>query len=49
MMSLNMLVQGGDAFDYTGAYFWRWFQEAGFKRYKVMHLKGSCSAAIAYK
>jgi precorrin-6B methylase 2 len=49
MMSLNMLVQGGDAFDYTGADFWSWCQEAGFKRYEVLHLAGPYSAAIAYK
>ncbi len=49
MMSLNMLVQGGDAFDYTGADFWNWCQEAGFKRYEVLHLTGPYSAAIAYK
>jgi O-methyltransferase domain/Dimerisation domain len=49
MMSLNMLVQGGDAFDYSGADFWSWCQEAGFKRYEVLHLIGPGSAAIAYK
>jgi O-methyltransferase domain/Dimerisation domain len=49
MMLLNMLVQGGDAFDYTGADFWSWCQEAGFKRYEVLHLAGPGSAAIAYK
>jgi hypothetical protein len=49
MMSLNMLIEFGDAFDYTGADFWNWCQEAGFKRYEVLHLAGSCSAAIAYK
>lgn len=49
MMSLNMLIEFGDAFDFTGADFWEWCQEAGFKRYEVMHLAGPCSAAIAYK
>jgi hypothetical protein len=49
MMSLNMLIEFGDAFDYTGADFWSWCQEAGFKRYEVLHLAGPCSAAIAYK
>jgi hypothetical protein len=49
MMSLNMLIEFGDAFDFTGADFWEWCQEAGFKRYEIMHLAGSCSAAIAYK
>lgn len=49
MMSLNMLIEFGDAFDFTGADFWSWCKEAGFSRYEVMHLAGPCSAAIAYK
>lgn len=49
MMSLHMLIEFGDAFDFTGADFWGWCQEAGFKRYEIMHLLGPCSAAIAYK
>jgi predicted O-methyltransferase YrrM len=49
MMSLNMLIEFGDAFDFTGADFWEWCREVGFKRYEIMHLQGPCSAAIAYK
>lgn len=49
MMSLNMLIEFGDAFDFTGADFWAWCREAGFERYEVLHLAGPCSAAIAYK
>jgi hypothetical protein len=49
MMSLNMLIEFGDAFDFSGADFWGWCKEAGFKRYEVLHLAGPCSAAIAYK
>ncbi len=49
MMSLNMLIEFGDAFDFTGAEFWSWCREAGFKRYEIVHLAGPCSAAIAYK
>lgn len=49
MMSLNMLIEFGDAFDFTGADFWSWCKQAGFSRYEVMHLAGPCSAAIAYK
>ncbi len=49
MMSLNMLIEFGDAFDFTGADFWGWCREAGFKRHEVLHLSGPCSAAIAYK
>jgi O-methyltransferase domain/Dimerisation domain len=49
LMSLNMLIEFGDAFDYTGADFDGWCREAGFKRTEVMGLAGPSSAAIAYK
>jgi hypothetical protein len=49
LMSLNMLIENGDAFDYTGADFKHWCSEAGFKRFEVIHLGGSSSAAVAYK
>ena len=49
MMSLNMLIEFGDAFDYTGADFTRWCLEAGFRRTEVLKLEGPSSAAIAYK
>lgn len=49
MMSLNMLIEFGDAFDFTGQDFWGWCREAGFSRYEVLNLAGPCSAAIAYK
>jgi hypothetical protein len=49
LMSLNMLIEFGDAFDFSGADFWQWSKEAGFDRYEVLHLAGPCSAAIAYK
>jgi predicted O-methyltransferase YrrM len=49
LMSLNMLIEFGDAFDFTGADFWSWCKEAGFERYEVLPLAGPCSAAIAYK
>jgi alkyl hydroperoxide reductase subunit AhpC len=49
LMSLNMLIENGDAFDYTGADFRKWCGEAGFKRFGVIHLGGSSSAAVAYK
>ncbi len=48
-MSLNMLIEFGDAFDYTGADFAGWCREAGFRRTEVLHLNGPCSAAIAWK
>ncbi len=49
LMSLNMLIEFGDAFDYSGADFAKWCGEAGFKRFEVIHLAGASSAAIAYK
>src|SRR5260221_8092694 len=49
LMSLNMLIEFGDAFDYSGADFRKWCAEAGFKRFEVIHLAGPSSAAIAYK
>ena len=49
MMSLNMLIEFGDAFDYSGADFRKWCGEAGFTRVEVMHLTGPSSAAVAYK
>ena len=49
MMSLNMLVETGDGFDYTGADFTDWCKEAGFARCETLHLAGPSSAAIAYK
>jgi hypothetical protein len=48
-MSLNMLIEFGDAFDFTGADFTAWCKEAGFSRFEVLPLAGPSSAAIAYK
>jgi O-methyltransferase domain/Dimerisation domain len=49
LMSLNMLIEFGDAFDYTGADFRGWCTEVGFKRFEFISLAGAASAAIAYK
>lgn len=49
LMSLNMLIEFGDAFDFSGADFRKWCGEAGFKRFEVIHLAGPSSAAVAYK
>lgn len=49
LMSLNMLIEFGDAFDFTAADFRGWCEEAGFRKFDVLHLAGPCSAAIAYK
>lgn len=49
MMSLNMLIEFGDAFDFTGADFRAWCEEVGFSRVDIVPLGGPASAAIAYK
>jgi O-methyltransferase/methyltransferase family protein len=49
MMSLNMLVEFGDAFDFTMADFSGWCREAGFKKFEMIPLTGPASAGVAYK
>ena len=49
MMSLNMLIEVGDGFDYTAAQFDDWAKEAGFQKTTLLPLTGPTSAAIAYK
>jgi alkyl hydroperoxide reductase subunit AhpC len=49
LMSLNMLIEFGDAFDYSGADFRKWCREVGFDRFDTIHLAGPSSAAVAYK
>lgn len=49
MMSLNMLIEFGDAFDYTGADFAGWCRDVGFSRTEIIPLGGPASAGIAYK
>jgi hypothetical protein len=49
LMSLNMLIEFGEAFDFSGADFRKWCREAGFRRFEVIHLAGPSSAAVAYK
>jgi hypothetical protein len=49
MMSLNMLIETTEGFDYTYADFQRWAKEAGFSRTAIIPLAGPTSAAIAYK
>jgi hypothetical protein len=48
-MSLNMLIEFGDAFDFTGADFAGWCTEVGCRNMEVLPLAGPASAAIAYK
>ena len=49
LMSLNMLIENGDAFDYTMRDFTAWTKEAGFSRTELLPLAGPTSAAVAYK
>jgi hypothetical protein len=49
MMSLNMLIEFGDAFGFTGSDFARWCREAGFRDIEIVPLTGPTSAGIAYK
>lgn len=49
LMSLNMLIENGDAFDYTMNDFDGWTRQAGFKRTEIVPLAGPTSAAVAYK
>lgn len=49
LMSLNMLIELGDAFDYTGADLRGWCLEAGFRRFEIIPLAGPASAGVAYK
>ena len=49
MMSLNMLIETPEGFNFTAADFNEWALEAGFARTSIMPLTGSSSAAIAVK
>ncbi|MGQ0466598.1 MAG: methyltransferase [Sporichthyaceae bacterium] len=49
MMSLHMLIETGDGFDYTGADFRGWCERVGFRSVEILPLAGPSSAAIAYK
>ena len=49
LMSLNMLIEFGDAFDFTGGDFAEWCRQAGFRKVEIVPLTGPTSAGIAYK
>jgi SAM-dependent methyltransferase len=49
MMSLNMLIEFGDAFDFTGSDFAGWCKDVGFRDVEILPLTGPASAGIAYK
>jgi SAM-dependent methyltransferase len=49
LMSLNMLIELPDGFDYTGAQCQQWLHEAGFRRTYVEHLAGPESMVVGIK
>jgi hypothetical protein len=49
LLSLNVLIEFGDAFDYSAADFAGRCRAVGFQRFEVLHLAGPSSAAIADK
>jgi hypothetical protein len=49
LMSLNMLIETGGGFDYTGADCRGWMKEAGFRETRVEHLVGPDSMVIGIK
>ena len=49
MMSLNMLIEFGDAFDFTGSDFRGWCTQVGFRETRIIPLTPNASAAVAYK
>jgi hypothetical protein len=48
-MSLNMLIETGEGFDFTLDDFSQWTKAIGFKTVDLLPLAGPSSAAIAYK
>ena len=49
LMSLNMLIETAEGFDFTADDFDKWARDAGFSRTYLMKLTGPSSAAIAIK
>jgi predicted O-methyltransferase YrrM len=49
MNSLTMLIELGDAFDFTGSEFAEWCRETGFRDVEIVPLIGPASAGIAHK
>jgi hypothetical protein len=49
LMSLNMLIETHDGFDYTGADCSEWMRRAGFRETRVEHLIGPDSMVIGIK
>jgi hypothetical protein len=46
-MSLTMLIEFGDSFDFTGADVAGWCREVGFRHVETLPLTGPASAGIA--
>ena len=49
LMSLNMMIETEEGFDFTGDDFDQWAKDSGFKETSVIPLTGPSSAAIAIK
>jgi len=49
LMSLNMLIETSEGYDYTFAQFEGWCRKAGFRSTERFPLAGPASAAVAYK
>lgn len=49
LMSVNMLIETGNGFDYSMADFKKWAEQTGFRSTSLLHLAGPSSAVIAYK
>jgi len=49
LQSLNMLVELGDAFDFTESDLKKWCSSVGFKKFKTIHLSGPFTAVVSYK
>jgi len=49
MMSLTMMLEFGEAFDFSVADLRGWCLEAGFTRVEDLPLEASGGAAVAYK
>lgn len=49
LMSLNMLIETQEGFDYTGADCTSWMRDAGFRETRVEHLVGPDSMVIGIK
>jgi hypothetical protein len=49
MMSINMLIETPEGFDYTGADCSGWMKDAGFRETRVEHLVGPDSMVVGIK